>query len=169
MGAHPPNEPISPKRSRVGIQPLDDDPRHAQGPEHVAAPTEPTLERGKYLVESAALCNGCHTAMDMNTLEFTGTPGAGSLPDPSHGADADMAFVAPNLTSDPSGITGMWDEDTFVKRLQSGRVFQSSIMPWECFEQTSEVDLRSVYRYLKSLPPVATNLGPSYREAGWEP
>jgi hypothetical protein len=58
-----------------------------------------------------------------------------------------QGVVAPNLTSDPTGITGRMDETTFVARIRSGRVFASSIMPWESFQLTTESDLRSVYRY----------------------
>ena len=54
-------------------------------------------------------------------------------------------------------------------RMRSGRVFKSSIMPWENLGRASESDLRSIYRYLKSLPPVENDVGPSYRERGWKP
>ena len=34
----------------------------------------------------------------------------------------------------------------------------------------TESDVRSVYRYLRSLPPVDAELGPTYREIGsWPP
>lgn len=36
------------------------------------------------------------------------------------------------------------------------------------FQDTSEVDLRSVYRYLQSLPKVDNDVGPTYRKAGWK-
>lgn len=138
-------------------------------PEHVAASDEPSIERGRYLADHVMLCTTCHSEVEKTTFEPVGPKAGGSLPDPSHGSDSDMEYVAPNLTSHPTGRTGVMTEDAFVARLQAGRVFASSIMPWECFADTRESDLRSVYRYLRSLPPVDNDTGPSYRKAGWEP
>ena len=80
-----------------------------------------------------------------------------------------MEFVAPNLTSHPHGVTGTLDEDAFVVRLGAGRVHVSSIMPWEGVSRMTEADMRSVYRFLRTLPPVDIDRGPSYREIGWQP
>lgn len=145
------------------------EPRHAAPPEHVPASDTPSLERGAYLADNVMLCTFCHTEFDMTSFELVGPKGGGSLPDPSHGSDTDMEFVAPNLTSHSTGITGKLDEEAFVVRLKAGRAFASSIMPWENFRDTSDADLRSVYRYLKSLPPVDKDRGPSYRKQGWQP
>lgn len=144
-------------------------PRDKVGPAHVGAADEPTVERGRYLAEHVMACALCHTAMDPTTFAFVGEPFAGSLPDVSHGEDSDMEFVAPNLTSDPTGVLARLDEDAFVARLKSGRVFTSSVMPWENFQAATEDDLRSVYRYLQTVPPVANDVGPTYRKQGWEP
>jgi mono/diheme cytochrome c family protein len=140
------------------------EPHSAPPPRHVPASDEPSLERGQYLTEHIALCTNCHTEFDMSQLKLTGPKGGGSLPDPSHGKDSDMEYVAPNLTSDPTGYTGKVDEDAFVGRLRGGRVFASSIMPWEAISSMTDSDLRSVYRYLKSLPPVSNDVGPTYRK-----
>ncbi len=53
-----------------------------------------------------------------------------------------------------------------MARLKAGRVHASSIMPWEGFQLTTETDLRSVYQYLRSLPPVDNDVGPTYYPAG---
>jgi mono/diheme cytochrome c family protein len=142
-------------------------PRAPEGPKYVAYADEPSVERGEYLVEHVMLCVSCHTAVDPKTFELVGEKLAGSFPDPSHGLDdPNMEFVAPNLTSSPSGMTGKLTEDQFVARLHGGRHYVSSIMPWENFATVEEADLRSVYRYIKTLPPVENDLGPSYREKG---
>ena len=128
----------------------------------------PSIARGAYLAESVALCTFCHSSFDMKTLETTGPKAGGGQPDPSHGSDTDMEFATPNLTADPeTGYTGRVDEDYFVQRLRSGRAIASSIMPWENFAQMTEDDLRSIYRYLRALPPVKHDPGPSYRKRGW--
>lgn len=150
--------------SMVGFQP--DSP---VGPVGVQAGPEPSLERGEYLADHAALCTVCHTAMDPMSGAIVGEKAGGSLPDPSHGADSDKEFVAPNLTSHATGITGQWDEDRFVARFAHGRVHISSIMPWENFKNMTDGDMRSIYRYLKSLPPVDNDPGPTYRDVGWVP
>lgn len=131
---------------------------------------EPTVERGAYLAEHVALCSDCHTTVDMKTFEPIGPKAGGGSVDSSHGADTDMEFQPPNLTSDPAGYTGRAAEDFFVQRLHTGRAVTSSIMPWEAFKTMTDVDIRSIYRYLRSLPPVHNDLGPSYRKKGsWPP
>jgi hypothetical protein len=143
-------------------------PSSSPAPTHVPPSDEPSIERGRYLSKQLMLCSSCHTAFDMGGMKYTGPEAGGSLPDPSHGKDSDKEFVAPNLTSDPTGITGRMDEATFVARIRGGRIHASSIMPWEAFQSTTESDLRSVYRYLKSLPPIKNDVGPTYRNAGWK-
>ena len=145
------------------------EPRPVEGPAYVPASEEPSVERGRYLAEEVMLCVDCHTKLDMGTFTYVGPKAAGSLPDPSHGEDKDKEFVAPNLTSHATGVTGRYDEDQFVARIKAGRVFGSSIMPWESFQATTEADLRSVYRYLRTLPPVDNDVGPTYRDKGWKP
>jgi mono/diheme cytochrome c family protein len=135
-------------------------------PAHVPMGPEPSVERGAYLADHVMLCTACHRPFDMATFQPVGPKGGGGTPEPSHGADSDMEFVPPNLTSDPTGITGKLDEDAFVARLRHGRVYESSIMPWENFALTDEIDLRSVYRYLRTLPPVQNDVGPPYRKIG---
>lgn len=143
-------------------------PRAAPAPTHVPAGPEPTVERGEYLAEHVALCVACHSKYDMSTFEVLPPKAGGGTPEPSHGDDHDMEFVTPNLTSHPTGITGQLSEDEFVSRFATGRRYASSIMPWEGFQDTSEADLRSIYRYLRSLPPVDNDVGPTYRKIGWE-
>jgi Cytochrome c len=138
-------------------------------PAHVPEGPEPSLERGAYLAENVALCIACHTTYDPMTFQPNGPKGGGGIADPSHGPDSDMDFCAPNLTSSPIGITGKLTEDQFIARMKEGRVFPSSTMPWENFGRLPESDVRSIYRYLKALPPVDTDPGPSYRKKDWQP
>lgn len=138
-------------------------------PRHVAESPEPSVARGEYLAEHVALCVGCHSKVDMSSFELTGPRAGGGEPQPSHGSDTDKEFVTPNLTSDPTGVTGRLTEDAFTGRLRAGRVFASSIMPWECFKELTDSDARSIYRYLRSLPPVKNDVGPTYRDRGWKP
>jgi cytochrome c553 len=147
---------------------LDIEPHPSSPIPHVEPADEPSVERGRYLAEHVMLCISCHTELDTKTLQHTGPKAGGGLPEPSHD-DKTMEFAAPNLTSHPTGRTGQMDEDAFVARMRGARLYPDSIMPWESMQSTSEADLRSVYRYLRSLPPVDNETGPSYREKGWQP
>lgn len=144
-------------------------PRDAAGPRGVAAASEPSVERGAYLAEHVSSCVRCHTATDPMSLQPIGPKAGGSLADRDHGSDPNKEFVAPNLTADPlTGRTGQLSEDEFVARIRKGRVFGPSAMPWESFgANTTDGDLRSVYRYLRTLPTVHNDVGPTYRDRGW--
>lgn len=145
-------------------------PRVEPAPAGVQPAAEPTLERGAYLADHVALCTSCHTPVDMKTFQPIGPKGSGGSIDESHGPDSDMEFQPPNLTSDRAGYTGRASEETFLQRMRAGRGITSSIMPWESFKVMTDDDLKSIYRYLKSLPPVRNDLGPSYRKKGsWKP
>jgi hypothetical protein len=140
-------------------------PRSDPRPKHVPPSETPSVERGKYLAENLMLCTSCHSKLDEKTFKSFGPVAGGSLPDPSHGDDdQDMEFVAPNLTSHPTGITGRMDEAAFLARMKAGRAFKSSIMPWENFSTATDADLKSVYLFLKSLPPVDNDVGLTYRK-----
>ena len=141
-------------------------PRPATAAQGVPPGAGPSLERGAYLAERVALCTGCHSKFDMRSMESTGPKAGGGEPEPSHGDDTEMEFVTPNLTSDPTGYTGRVNEDDFLARLRSGRAVPSSIMPWESFSTMTDDDVRSIYRYLRSLPPVQRDVGKTYRKIG---
>lgn len=125
----------------------------------------PSVERGRYVVENLALCTSCHRTFDMETWKPLGAAGAGGDPIPGHPPQADQEFVPPNLLRG-AGFLSRTDEDGFVDRFRHGRVHAGSPMPWEDFSRMPEADLRSVYRYLASLPPSDQDLGPTVRPLG---
>ncbi len=55
-------------------------------------------------------------------------------------------------------------EDDFVGRFRAGRVLPGSPMPWQGFQRMSEDDLRAMYRYLRTVPPVSNDVGPPVTE-----
>ncbi|HEY0706159.1 MAG TPA: c-type cytochrome, partial [Polyangia bacterium] len=114
-----------------------------------------------YLVHSVANCVGCHTITDLRTGAMTGPVLAGGFKMPSETNPA-VSFVSPNLTPDPrTGRITNWNEETFVARFRSGKGAEGSPMPWPSFGRISETDLQAIYRYLRSLPPVEHDTGPS--------
>lgn len=135
-------------------------------PEHdmkaVQAGDEPSVERGKYLAEGPALCMGCHTPLDpMAGFAIAGEPFSGGSehePDPT---DTDFGIVAPNLTPwEGGGRIGVWTEDQFLERMRGGRAYAGSKMAWEAFAGMTDTDLRSIYRYLKTVPVSTRDPGP---------
>ncbi len=120
----------------------------------------PTVEYGKYLAESVANCRGCHTERDLKTGKYTGIPYAGGFHIPCEVNPA-MELVTPNITSDPAtGKLANWTEEDFLQRFRKGKVIHESMMPWGPFSRLADDDLKAIYRFLKTVPPVKNNPGP---------
>jgi mono/diheme cytochrome c family protein len=130
-----------------------------------ASPHGATVENGRYLVESVALCWACHTQRSQETGELIGPRFGGSdnfVDDKVPG----RIWSPPNITSDKTtGRLGRMTEDDFVNRFRAGRVLEGSPMPWQGFRQMDEDDLRAIYRYLMTVPPVTRDVGPPVRRA----
>lgn len=129
-----------------------------------ASPRGATEENGRYLAESVANCWACHTQRDMKTGQLVGPRFGGAI-----GAPDDMnpkrTWSAPNLTRHPTtGRLGTLTEDAFVARFRMGRLIPGSPMPWQDYLGLSDDDLRSIYRYLATLPPVERDTGPAFTE-----
>ena len=108
------------------------------------------VRRGAFLVNAAG-CADCHTpqrkGQPVPGMDFSG---GGVLEGPWG------RVASANLTPDPSGIP-YYDEDMFVQALRTGYVGArrlSQIMPWSTFRHMTDGDLRAIYAYLKTLPPV---------------
>lgn len=114
-----------------------------------------TAEYGKYLSNSVSGCNFCHTNTDEMTGEPKGPEFSGGGKTPSATEEEGVWVYSPNLTPDPkTGKIYNWPLEQFIARFRAGRVVKESIMPWEAFKSYSDNDLKAVYKYLKSLPPV---------------
>lgn len=146
------------------------------------ASQETLVQRGQYLVTIMG-CNDCHSPKIMtphgpdidSAHQFSGHPA--SLPVSK--VDAAMlqswvlfnqsltAFVGPwgvsfaaNITSDETGI-GNWTEAQFFKAIREGKYKGMDNtrpllppMPWNMYRNASDEDLRAIFAYLKSTPPV---------------
>lgn len=140
-------------------------PRMAAAPTYVP-PGAISVERGRYLAEGPALCLGCHSPLDpMQGFALAGPPFSGTAeadPDPT---DETQEIISPNLTPHAQfGHIAKWTEDNFVQRFRAGRVFEGSKMPWEAFARMTEADLRSIYRFLRTVKPAAIDRGPTRRD-----
>ena len=158
-----------------------------------AAMAEQTpVERGKYLV-TAIGCNDCHTPLKMGpngpepdmSRMLSGHPEDEKLGAPPKMTDGWMmaaagsmtAFAGPwgisypaNLTPDPSGL-GAWTADQFIKTLRTGKHWGQSRailppMPWHGIGQLSDSDLKAIFAYLQSIPPVSNHVPDPVPPAG---
>ena len=119
-----------------------------------APPHGITPEYGGYLAQHVALCADCHTPRT----------GIRQSPDRSRlfAGDANPPKGFPqnpaNLTPDRETGIGAWSEEDFLKTLRTGvsrRGFTlHPFMPWRQIQRMSDDDLRAIYRYLRTLPPI---------------
>lgn len=134
-------------------------PRLDGTPPKTSPPSEPTVERGRYLAESVADCGGCHSPFSMTTGALTGPRYSGGdppmEPTPAPGVDRSLYFVPPNITPLPgSALSKFPDRATFVARFKNGgRKYAGSPMPWEALARTSPEDIGALYEFLKTVPP----------------
>lgn len=154
-------------------------------PTPAAAAKVSPAERGKYLV-TAMGCNDCHTPMKMGpngpepdmTRMLSGHPEnmPAAKPPKLDGpwmAAVDNSFTAwagpwgisytANLTPDQNTGLGIWTEDMFVKAIREGKHMATSRpilppMPWPAFRNLNDDDLKAIFAYLKTIPPVANHV-----------
>jgi mono/diheme cytochrome c family protein len=128
------------------------------------SPPGPSVERGEYLATRISSCVECHTDRDPRNGEFVGPKfGGGQRMDLA--ADSTRVAVPPNLTPDPkTSPIGLWSEDVFVGRFRMGETLAGTPMPWGAYARMTEEDLRSIYRYLRSLPPYEHATGPGLQQ-----
>ncbi len=128
-------------------------------PPPISVPIAATVEYGEYLAHSVADCAGCHTQRDQKTGEPIGASSAGGWYLPPDPQSKGYSFVTPNLTPDEeTGIMAYWNEAAFINRFRAGRLYEGSPMSWGAFSRMNEVELKAIYRYLKSLDPVSNKI-----------
>ena len=136
------------------------EPAGATEPSRRISPRGVSVERGEYLANSVSSCVECHTNRDPRNGDFVGPKFAGGQRMDLAG-DSTRVAVPPNLTPDPgTSPIGRWSEDVFVSRFQRGEVLAGTPMPWGAYARMTADDVRSVYRYLRSLPPAVHETGP---------
>jgi len=157
--------------------------------EPVAMTNEEMVARGKYIVTTSG-CNDCHTpkmmtdkgpAPDMSKM-LSGHPADMQLPPYDKAMVGPWILFSPNLTAyvgpwgtsysanltpSQSGI-GSWTEAQFMQALRTGKHMgmdnQRPIMPpmpWQEIAHMTDNDLKSVFAFLKTIPPV-DNVVPAY-------
>ena len=94
-----------------------------------------TVEYGKYLATTCALCHGSNLNGQMIS-------------------EGGPEYLAPNLT--PGGEMHAWSEEDFLRTLRTGVTpgghQLKDVMPWKYFGQMTDDELKAVWMYLQSLP-----------------
>jgi mono/diheme cytochrome c family protein len=117
--------------------------------ETVQADLSTPVRRGEYLV-NLALCSECHTPRKRGRVDSAMKFAGGQVVDPSG------KLVSPNITPDATGI-GNYTEDMFVKAMRTGYVGKRQLntaMPWQFYGGETDEDLKAMYAYLRTLPPI---------------
>ena len=121
-------------------------------------PAEGTLARGEYIATSVANCAACHTRRNLMTGQFVAASFSGGM---EFRVDESKVIVSPNLTPARAGRINTWSEEQFVGRFGAGVGIPGTHMPWRQFQRMSDADVRSVFRYLRTLKPVEHDPGPT--------
>jgi hypothetical protein len=145
-------------------------------------PSSARIERGAHLVRTMG-CNDCHTpwkvgsrgpepdmsrALIGHPAEVVMPPAPVLPPGPWTwvGAATNTAFAGPwgvsfgaNLTPDPETGLGTWTESMFIETMKTGRHQGKGRpllppMPFPMIASLGDEDIRSLFAYLQSLPPV---------------
>ena len=122
-----------------------------------APPRGATAEYGAYLAK-VGLCADCHTPLKgLRSVPDTRRLFAGSNKPPK-----DFPVNPSNLTPDNETGIGKWTEEDFLKTLRTGvdpkGATLNSFMPWREIQRMTADDLRAIYRYLRTLPPVRNEI-----------
>ena len=118
-------------------------------------PADPTLSRGRYLVDALGHCGECHTPRDWAGLADRGRYLAGTRQGPE-------GEKVPNITPDRNDGLGKWDDDDLEYFLESGALpdgdYTGSLMAEVVDNTTSRLtpgDRRAMVDYLRSLDAIA--------------
>ncbi len=114
-----------------------------------------TAAYGEYLANNIANCRSCHTPLDMRTGKEIGEPFSGGNKMESATLEQNRFVYSQNLTPDAeTGKIYGWSQADFIKRFREGKLIPESPMPWGPFMHFTDNDLKALYNYLQTLPPV---------------
>lgn len=148
-------------------------------------PEQTPVERGRYLVEYGG-CADCHTPRKMGprgpeadrARHLAGHPEDAQLPPPPTLPKGPWVAVtagqtawsgpwgisyAANLTPDANTGMGIWNEDMFIRAMRTGKHLGSGRpilppMPWQGLAALTDEDLKAIFAYLQSLPPISNHV-----------
>jgi len=126
-------------------------------------PTPERMRRGEYLVHAVINCMGCHSKYDekADPPVLLSKEGAGAV----LYEEGKFRLVAPNITSDSETGLGTWSDDAIARAIREGIAVDGRVlfpvMPYEHFRLMSDEDVASIVVFIRSLPPVHSDLPPA--------
>lgn len=106
------------------------------------------ISRGEYLYKLSG-CENCHTDREHNGARLAG---GRKLTTPLG------VFHTPNITPDKDTGIGRWSEADFMRALREGRspsgYHYYPSFPYTSYTRLSDADMRALWGYLRSVPPV---------------
>jgi mono/diheme cytochrome c family protein len=116
------------------------------------------VKYGEYLV-TIAHCGECHHTRDKTGMPIPGKMFAGGNTEPL----IPFQVTSANITPDSATGIGEWSELMFLAKFRTNASPQNlqtkpgkfnTIMPWSFFGTMTDNDLKSIYAYLRTVPPV---------------
>lgn len=124
----------------------------------IRPPESNAVEYGKYLA-SMASCTFCHTPQAHGSPVMSRWLAGGHefpFPEGTH--------HSANITMDKETGIGLWSEEQFVAKFKQyanvdslatvKNISQNTVMPWNMYAGMKESDLKAIFAYLQSQPPV---------------
>jgi mono/diheme cytochrome c family protein len=122
------------------------------------------VKYGQYLV-TVSSCGDCHTPTDKQGAPLPGKLLAGGRVFDSHYG----VVVAANITPDNETGLGRWSQELFLRRFSDYKTYVTNgspaadaksftVMPWLNFSRRDEEELKAIYAYLRTVPPVSSKI-----------
>jgi len=161
---------------------------YRSGPALAKEPSSRQIERGRTVAQLGG-CDHCHTPVKLDPALGLPVPDRArelsghqaGAPDPATSLSGkDLAVIGPtftsfnvplgtvyasNLTPDPETGLGAWNETLFIRTMRTGRHLGAGRpvlppMPWRSIGDASDADLKALFAYLKSQPPIRNAVPP---------
>jgi mono/diheme cytochrome c family protein len=124
-------------------------------------PLDKELLKGKYLVTIGG-CLACHTNIDTKLIAFKRDSvfAGGQF---SNKPGNNFKVKSANITPDTTTGIGAWTEEMFLAKFKLYRDKEAydhdpgkynSEMPWAIFANMTDDDIKSIYRYLRTIKPI---------------
>jgi len=133
--------------------------RPKPGDTRTAPPRAASAAYGGYLAKYVALCADCHTPRG----GMMATPDMDRLFAGDAHPSKDFPANPSNISPDSATGIGRWTEADFIRTIRTGIDPKGDtlnpFMPWHENSRMTDDDLRAIYRYLRTVPPISNAVG----------